>query len=66
MKTRQSRRETVKVPHSRWLAYATASTATVLAGSNCAEAAMHYSGRLEVVFPRYGYTVNNFQLGSAR
>jgi len=47
MKTRQSRRQTTKVSHSRWAAYA----ATVLAGTNSAEAAIHYSGRLEVVFP---------------
>src|SRR6266581_3465182 len=51
MKTRQSRRQTAKVSHSRWLAYATASAATALAGSHSAEAAIHYSGRLDVPFP---------------
>jgi len=44
MKTRQSRRQTAKVSHSRWVAYATASAATAFAGSNSAEAAIHYSG----------------------
>jgi len=51
MKTRQSRRKTAKVSHSRWLAYASASAATALAGSHSAEAAIHYSGPLRVHFP---------------
>ena len=51
MKTRLSRRQTAKVSHSRWLAYATAGAATALVGSNSLEAAIHYSGRLEEVFP---------------
>jgi hypothetical protein len=46
VKKRQSRRQTAKVSHSRWLAYATASVATALAGSHSAEAATHYSGIL--------------------
>jgi MYXO-CTERM domain-containing protein len=51
MKTRQSRRQTAKVSHSRWLAYATAGAATALAGSHSLEAAIHYSGILRVHFP---------------
>ena len=51
MKTRQSRRQTAKVSHSRWVAYATAGAATALAGSNSAEAAIHYSGLVNEVFP---------------
>ena len=52
MKTRLSRRQTAKVSHSRWLGYATAGAATALAGSNCLEAGIHYSGRLDVVAPQ--------------
>src|SRR5262245_7459351 len=48
MKARRSRSQTAKVSHSRWLAYATASAATAIAGSNSAEAAIHYSGPLRV------------------
>ena len=42
MKTRQSRRQTAKVSHSRWVAYATAGAATALTASHSAEAAIHY------------------------
>jgi hypothetical protein len=42
MKTRQSRRQTAKVSHSRWVAYATAGAATALIASQSAEAAIHY------------------------
>jgi hypothetical protein len=51
MKTRQSPRQTATVSRSHWLAYATASAATALAGSHFLEAAIHYSGRLDVRFP---------------
>src|SRR5439155_3097296 len=51
MKTHQSRRQTTKVSHSRWLAYAAAGAATALAGSNSAEAAIHYSGIVREHFP---------------
>jgi hypothetical protein len=62
MKTRPSRRETAKVSHSRWLAYATASAATALAGGNSAEAAIHYSGRLEVRFLSQSVKREQFRL----
>ena len=62
MKTRRSRRQTAKVSHSRWLAYATASAATALAGSHSAEASIHYSGRLDVPFPPHGNTIHTFPL----
>ena len=42
MKTRQSRRQTAKVSHSRWVAYATAGVATALTASHSAEAGIHY------------------------
>ena len=51
MKTRLSRHQSAKVSHSRWLAYATATAATTLAGSHSLEAAIHYSGVLDKVFP---------------
>ena len=59
MKTRQSRRKTAKVSHPRWLAYATASAATALAGSHSAEGAIHYSGRLLVPFTGAGFNCGN-------
>ena len=62
MKTRQSRRQTTKVSHSRWVAYATASAATALAGSHSAEAAIHYSGPLRVHFPPDENTTKTFPL----
>jgi hypothetical protein len=62
MKRRQSRGHTVKVSHSRWLAYATASAATALAGSHSAEASIHYSGRLDVPFPPHETTIHTFLL----
>src|SRR5262249_27206027 len=51
MKTRPSGRQIATVSNSRWLAYAAAGAATALAGSNSAEAAIHYSGPLRVHFP---------------
>jgi hypothetical protein len=51
MKIRRSRRQIATLPNSRWLAYATAGAATALAGTNSAEAAIHYSGSLNVTFP---------------
>ena len=62
MKTRQSRRQTAKVSHSRWLAYATAGAATALAGSYSAEAAIHYSGRLDVTFGSQSTKKKEFRL----
>jgi hypothetical protein len=52
MKTRQSRRQTAKVSHSRWVAYATAGAATALTASHSAEAAIHYQVVTEK-FPPY-------------
>ncbi len=51
MKTRQSRRQTAKVSHSRWIAYATAGAATALTVSYSAEAAIHYQV-VDKKFPR--------------
>ena len=65
MKTRPSRRQTAKVSHSRWLAYATASAATALAGSNSAEAAIHYSGIVREHFPPDKDKIMRFPLDQA-
>ena len=62
MKTRQSRRQTTKLSHSRWVAYATAGAATALAGSNSSEAAIHYSGLVNEVFPPNVDKIKTFQL----
>jgi hypothetical protein len=43
MKTRPSRRQTAKVSHSRWVAYATAGAATALTAGQSVEAAIHYT-----------------------
>ena len=61
MKTRQSRRQTVTVSHSRWVAYATAGAATALAGSNFLEAGIHYSV-VDRKFPGYFAKEKWFQL----
>ena len=61
MKTRQSRRQTAKVSHSRWVAYATAGAATALTAGYSAEAAIHY----QVVNEKFPGTSNKekwFQL----
>jgi hypothetical protein len=64
MKTRQSRRRTAKVSHSRWIAYATASVATVLTTSHSAEAAIHYQVVNEK-FPPISNKEKWFQLDQA-
>jgi hypothetical protein len=60
IKTRRSR--PAFIPHSRWLAYATAGAATALAGSPSAEAAIHYSGLLHAEFPPNSDRFKTFQL----
>ena len=40
-----------KIPISRWVAYAGASAATALIGASPSEAGIHYSGRMDIVFP---------------
>ena len=61
MKTRQSRRQTAKVSHSRWVAYATAGAATALTASHSAEAAIHYTV-VDKKFPRNSDGGKWFQL----
>jgi hypothetical protein len=61
MKTRQSRRQTAKVSHSRWVAYATAGAATALTASHSAEAAIHYQV-VDKKFPAHLAKAKWFQL----
>jgi hypothetical protein len=65
MKTRPSRRQIATVSNSRWLAYAAAGAATALAGSNSAEAAIHYSGLLREHFPPDQNKLETFPLDQA-
>jgi len=62
MKIRSSRRQIATISNSRWLAYATAGAATALAGTNFAEAAIHYSGRVGEKFTARGNKTKSFQL----
>jgi hypothetical protein len=60
-KTRQSRRQSAKVSHSRWVAYATAGAATALTASHSAEAAIHYTV-VDKKFPANSNKQESFQL----
>ncbi len=65
MKTRNRRNASIKLSHSRWLAYATAVVATAFAGSNSAEAAIHYSGLLREQFGPHKPKTKTFPLDQA-
>ena len=62
MKTKTRRNRPASIAKTRWAAYAAASAATALAGGNSAEAAIHYSGILNVKFPKHTDTVRTFTL----
>jgi hypothetical protein len=51
MKNKTLHSRPASIPKKRWAAYAAAGVATALAGSNSLEAAIHYSGFLNVTFP---------------
>jgi MYXO-CTERM domain-containing protein len=51
MKIKNPRRKPASIAKTRWAAYAAAGAATALAGSQSVEAAIHYSGLLNVEFP---------------
>jgi hypothetical protein len=51
MKTRSRKIHSLTIAPSRWLAYAGASAATALTGVSSVEAEIHYSGRVDTVFP---------------
>ncbi len=59
------RHKPASIPRTRWASYVTTAAATALAGSQSAEAAIHYSGRLNVPFncgTDYCVTYRTFQL----
>jgi hypothetical protein len=51
MKTRSRQADNLKIAPSRWLAYSGAAAATALAGASSADGEIHYSGRVDVIFP---------------
>jgi hypothetical protein len=50
MKTRSRKTHAIRIPSSRWLAYASAGAATALAGAASTKAEIHYSGRIDATF----------------
>ena len=66
MKTQKLRRNRLtSLNSSRWAAYATAGAATAIAGANSAEAAIHYSGVLNVSVPTGEGVAHTFSLDNA-
>src|SRR5262249_55189335 len=57
-------RKPAVITNSRWLAYATASAASALAGANSADAFIHYSGRIDQVFDGCNQDVATFSLST--
>ncbi len=51
MKAKKRHSKPTSIPSTRWATYATAAAATAIVGSQSAEAAIHYSGILNVHFP---------------
>src|SRR5438034_7657027 len=62
MKTNKLRSKPASIPKTRWAAYAAAGAATALAGSQSVDAAIHYSGFLDKVFPSDKETLHKFPL----
>src|SRR5215475_3764983 len=65
MKTRFRQTHDLKIATSRWLAYSGAAAATALAGASSADGEIHYSGRLDVIFPGDQSTSVAFPLDQA-
>ncbi|MDP9291825.1 MAG: hypothetical protein M3O82_05620 [Verrucomicrobiota bacterium] len=59
------RRKPASIANTRWAAYAAAGAATALAGSNSAEATIHYSGLLNKHFPPGKDSAHRVPLDSA-
>ncbi len=59
------RRKPASIANTRWAAYAAAGAATALAGSNSAEATIHYSGILNKHFPPHKDSAHKVPLDSA-
>jgi len=64
LKRRISETNRASIAKTRWAAYAAAGAATVVVGTNSAEAAIHYSGRLHVPFPPDQFLQRTFSLDS--
>lgn len=62
MKTNSKHRKSASIAKPRWVAYAAAGAATALSGSHSLEAAIHYSGRVNVPFPPDESVFKSFQL----
>jgi len=62
MKSNRLRSKPASIAKTRWASYAAAGAATALAGSQSAEAAIHYSGLLHVKFPPHRDRTKTFQL----
>ena len=62
MKSNRLRSKPASIAKTRWASYAAAGVATALAGSQSMEAAIHYSGILDVRFPRHRDRAHTFQL----
>ena len=65
MKTECPDRKACSISKSRWLAYATASAATVMAGGSSVQAAIHYSGPINLDYPPRGTAQHSFVLDQA-
>jgi len=66
MKMRSRSKTVLTISTSRWLAYATASAATLLTGAGSADAEIHYSGPVDVTFGPDEYKIVNFPLDQPR
>jgi hypothetical protein len=62
MKSNRLRSKPASIAKARWATYATAGVATALAGSQSVEAEIHYSGILNVRFPRHRDRAHQFPL----
>lgn len=65
MKTESSARKSCSISKTRWLAYATASAATAVAGGGSVQAAIHYSGPINLEYPPRGTAQHSFVLDQA-
>jgi hypothetical protein len=65
MQARARTTDSTRIADSRWLAYATASAATMLTAANSVDAEIHYSGRLDVHFRLDSNESATFPLGEA-
>jgi hypothetical protein len=65
MKTKTRRNRSASIAKTRWAAYAAAGAATALTGSHSAEAAIHYSGILNVPFQPHKDHAKRFPLDQA-